>query len=457
VNEYAVPWSNEAEQAVLGAMLLDQEAIAKAGAALEGSMFYREAHRMLFTAMLALAARGAAVDPVTLREELVRCGDLDRIGGMEYLGSLIDTVPTAANVEHHARIVAEKAARRDVIRQATAVLEAAGNGSTPEQLQEAVKCLRAPREISSAQAFSPPLLADFTAENATPVRFVVHGYAARGAVTIWAGLAKVGKTTAVANIEGEVSVGANSLGQPTEPCAVLHIDLEQPQGLTARTLTRHCVPGAPVYVQWGSLPPLPTVAAWCVEHEVGLVVLDSLTKVYKAFGVEDENDPVQVERALQPLLEFARAANVALIILHHLRKSGGDDGLDVRGSGQIAAAVDILVSFRRFSPELDDSRRVLQAVSRFEETPRQLVVEYLDHRYRVCGTMAQVRRQKERDQVMAALTTESQTADEVARASGLAASAARTVLKELADEHVIERTGSGKKGDPFRYMKALRA
>src|SRR5438552_1967104 len=100
-----VPWSNEAEQAVLGAMLLDQDAALKAAEVLDDTTFYREGHRLLFRSMIALTERGDVIDPVTLRDELVRRGDLDRAGGMEYIGALIDVVPTAANIDYHARIV----------------------------------------------------------------------------------------------------------------------------------------------------------------------------------------------------------------------------------------------------------------------------------------------------------------------------------------------------------------
>src|SRR5256885_14594453 len=72
------PWSNEAEQAVLGAMLLDQDAALKAAEVLDDTMFYREGHRLLFRSMIALTERGDVIDPVTLRDELVRRGDLDR-------------------------------------------------------------------------------------------------------------------------------------------------------------------------------------------------------------------------------------------------------------------------------------------------------------------------------------------------------------------------------------------
>src|SRR5438552_5557996 len=117
------PWSNEAEQAVLGAMLLDQDAALKAAELLDDTMFYREGHRLLYRAMTALTERGDVIDPVTLREELGKRGDLDRAGGMEYLGSLIDVVPTAANVEYHARIVRDKALLRRLIEAATAIVQ----------------------------------------------------------------------------------------------------------------------------------------------------------------------------------------------------------------------------------------------------------------------------------------------------------------------------------------------
>jgi len=306
-----------------------------------------------------------------------------------------------------------------------------------------------PRERDTAQAFDPPLLAAFAAAHTAPVEWEVPGYLGRDLATVFAGLPKVGKTTRVADWVGGIAART----------PVLWIDLEQPRGLTAKVLTTHCAPSAPVYVCWGALPDLVQAATWCRDHGVGVVVVDSLSKVWRAFGVEDENDPVQVEQALHPLLTFARTAHVALLVLHHLRKSGGDEGLDFRGSGQIMAAFDIAVSFRRFStnPEVEDPRRVLHSLSRFEETPRQLVVEYVDHRYRACGTPGEVRRRTERDALLVVLTAEPQTAEDLANASNLAASAARTVLRALVDQHLVERTGAGRKGDPFRYSKCLRA
>jgi replicative DNA helicase len=125
------PWSNDAEQAVLGAMLLDQDAALKAAELLDDTSFYREAHRLLFRAMLALTERGDVIDPVTLREELGRRGDLDRAGGMEYLATLIDVVPTAANVDYHAKIVRDKGVLRRLVEAATGIIQDVYDGRAP--------------------------------------------------------------------------------------------------------------------------------------------------------------------------------------------------------------------------------------------------------------------------------------------------------------------------------------
>ena len=100
---------------MLSAMLLDAEAVTRAVELVDETMFYREGHRRIFKAALTLHQNGAVVDPVTLAEELERQGALQAAGGREYIGVLLYAVPTAANVEYHAKIVKEKALRRRLI------------------------------------------------------------------------------------------------------------------------------------------------------------------------------------------------------------------------------------------------------------------------------------------------------------------------------------------------------
>jgi replicative DNA helicase len=116
------PWSEDAEQAVLSAMLIDQDAILRATEHVDDTMFYREGHRRMFRAMVAISERGDVVDPLTLSDELQRRGELDASGGKDYIGFLVDAVPTSANVEYHAKIVREKALLRRLIEASTDIV-----------------------------------------------------------------------------------------------------------------------------------------------------------------------------------------------------------------------------------------------------------------------------------------------------------------------------------------------
>lgn len=105
----------------MGAMLIDKEAIAKASEILTSSDFYREAHRVIFNAMLELYNKNEAVDMVTVTEILKRDNKLEDIGGLAYITSLANVVLTAANVKYHADIVAEKSVLRQLVRVSTEI------------------------------------------------------------------------------------------------------------------------------------------------------------------------------------------------------------------------------------------------------------------------------------------------------------------------------------------------
>lgn len=116
------PYSLEAEVSVLGGMLIDNDASARAIEIADDSMFYREANRRLFRAMIRLFERGEVVDVVTLNEELKNTNELEAVGGAPYLAELLDAVPTAANIDYHARIVRNKALLRRLIDAASDII-----------------------------------------------------------------------------------------------------------------------------------------------------------------------------------------------------------------------------------------------------------------------------------------------------------------------------------------------
>ena len=119
--ERVPPQNIEAEQAVLGAMLIKKEAIAEVSQLLKPADFYREAHRIVYETMLELFNKNEAVDLITVTEQLRKNDLLEKAGGIAFVTSLANAVPTAANVEYHARIVEEKAQLRNLINSATEI------------------------------------------------------------------------------------------------------------------------------------------------------------------------------------------------------------------------------------------------------------------------------------------------------------------------------------------------
>lgn len=113
--ERVPPQAVEAEKSVLGSMLLEVEAISRVVEILKENHFYKDAHRKIYRAITGLYERNEAVDLITLAEELRRRGELEAIGGQSYLSTLFDYVGTAAHVEHHGRIVRDKAILRSLI------------------------------------------------------------------------------------------------------------------------------------------------------------------------------------------------------------------------------------------------------------------------------------------------------------------------------------------------------
>ena len=150
------PYSEDAEQAVIGAMLMDQDAVLRATEFVDDTMFYREQHRRIFRGVIGIAERGEVVDPLTLADELARRGELEGSGGKEYISFLLDAVPTSANVEYHAKIVREKALLRRLIETATGIVGEAFEGRTTatQLLDEAEHKIFQISQERGQQAFS---------------------------------------------------------------------------------------------------------------------------------------------------------------------------------------------------------------------------------------------------------------------------------------------------------------
>jgi replicative DNA helicase len=116
------PQNIEAEKSVLGAILLENEAIAAALESLTPDDFYRDSHKKIFQAMLELYKKNEPIDLITLTEQMRKNDQLEAIGGASYLSSIVNLVPTSANIRYHSKIVKEKSILRGIIRAATEIV-----------------------------------------------------------------------------------------------------------------------------------------------------------------------------------------------------------------------------------------------------------------------------------------------------------------------------------------------
>lgn len=142
--EIKVPPQNlEAEMAVLGSMLIEEEAIPLALELIDEVCFYKEAHSQIFSAIVNLFNGQRSVDLITISDELKRKNLLEAIGGISYLTGLTETVPTAANVQHYARIVKEKAVLRLLINNSTQIVSECfdSKGNVDELVDRAEKLI----------------------------------------------------------------------------------------------------------------------------------------------------------------------------------------------------------------------------------------------------------------------------------------------------------------------------
>jgi replicative DNA helicase len=123
--ERPLPHNVEAERSILGAILLDNNAINPAIEKLQPEDFFHDHHRRIYQQMIALGESQQAIDLVTLTEQLQRSGELEAVGGAAYVSQLMDGVPHITNVEHYARIVKEKALLRGLIHATSAIQQQA--------------------------------------------------------------------------------------------------------------------------------------------------------------------------------------------------------------------------------------------------------------------------------------------------------------------------------------------
>lgn len=399
------PQNVEAEQAVLGAMLIEREAISKVAEFLQPDDFYREAHRLIYSAMLNLFNKNDAVDMVTVIEVLRKDEKLEGAGGIAYVTSLANSVPTAANVLYHARIVEEKALLRQLINAATSIasLGYEGNEEVVNILDSAEKMIL---DVSSRKVggdFTPIKSIIFDAFNKIEML-----YAAKGSITglatgfkdldrltsglqpsdliLIAARPSMGKTAFVLNIAQHIGIREKqtvaffSLEMSKEQlvqrmlCAESAIDSQRLRiGELEANDWNKLVAGAdrlsaaPIFIDDTagiSVMEMRSKARRLkMEHNLKLIIIDYLQLMQGSSSSKgNENRQQEISEISRSLKALARELNVPVIALSQLSRSVESRQVkkpmlsDLRESGSLEQDADIVAFIYRddyYNPDTD--------------------------------------------------------------------------------------------------------
>ena len=295
--------------------------------------------------------------------------------------------------------------------------------------------------------------------------WLVHGYLARGAITEIDGKIKAsGKTTLATHLIAAVLGGRPFLDQPTTSTNVVYLTEQTPQtfrqalsraklfevGSRILILFRAEIDGWP----WDAL--IQAVAEDAQRDGYGLLVVDTLGKLA---GIVNENDAGEGARAMTPL-QTAAHHGLSVLVLRHDRKGGGDVGESGRGSSAISGDVDIIVQLRRSQGNAPSSRRMLETLSRYDETPERLVVELTEGEYVVLGEHEAVKLAQDVE-MLSALTKEeyeqkvSWTIEELIERTGRSRSGIQRAAEVLIGRHewlsFTDDGGTPRRSHPLQY------
>lgn len=383
------PQNIEAEQSVLGGILIENEAINRVMEILAPEDFYREAHRKIYHALIELSERDEPADLITTTNELRKKGELEMVGGASYLAYLIDSVPSAANIEYYARIVKEKAILRKLIETSTEIITQSYEDRTDVEafLDEAERAIFEISEKRVRPSFFP--IKEIVKESFKTIEQlykkkelvtgVPSGFKELDRLTagfqpsdliIVAGRPSMGKTAFCLNIaqyaaiEGRVPVAIFSLEMSKEQLVLRMLCSEaQVEGTRLRTgylgesdwpkltMAAGTLSDAPIFIDDTAALSVLELRAKArrlkSEHGLGMIIIDYL-QLMKGRG-KAESRQQEISEISRSLKALAKELNVPVIAVSQLsrkteERTGNRPQLsDLRESGAIEQDADVIL------------------------------------------------------------------------------------------------------------------
>jgi replicative DNA helicase len=385
------PQSIEAEMSVLGGILLDNEAINRTLEILTPEDLYRENHRKILQAMIDLNDRGEPCDLITLTSILKKKGELEEVGGGAYLATLVDYVPTAANIAYYCKIVKEKGLTRKLISAATEIVTRGYDGQmeVEELLDNAQKVIFEISENKLRPAFFPVGVIlkesirnlELLYERKEHITGVPTGYTdldektagfQRGDLVIIAGRPSMGKTAFALNIAENAALHSDQ----KHPVAIFSLEMSKEQLVTrllcsesrvdaSRVRTGHfqendwpklikaasALHDAKIFIDDTPAISVMEMRAKCrrlkAEHNIGLIIVDYLQLMRGGSNPESRQQEIsEISRSLKALAKELSVPVVALSQLNRGLESRTDKRTmmsDLRESGAIEQDADVIM------------------------------------------------------------------------------------------------------------------
>ena len=388
------PHDTEAEQAVLGSMLTDQDAVIDAIEVLKPEDFYRDDNKYIYEAILNLYNKAEPIDIITVKSELISMGKFEVIGGFEYLGILPDKVPLVANAERYIKIVEEKSLLRQLIKASNELIDLgyAQNEDIEMVMDQAEKKIFDIMQGKNQKGFSPikDILIESFAEieklynQKEPITGVPTGFADLDYKT--AGLHKsdlilVAARPAMGKSAFALNIAANAAINAKVPVAIFNLEMSKSQLVNRMLCSEAMVDSnkirtgkieeddwvklatalgplseAPIYIDDTAGISVAEIRAKCrklkLEKNIGLVVIDYL-QLIQGSGKRNASREQEISEISRSLKILAKELDIPVIALSQLSRAAEQRAdhrpmlSDLRESGAIEQDADIVMFLYR--------------------------------------------------------------------------------------------------------------
>lgn len=292
-------------------------------------------------------------------------------------------------------------------------------------------------------------LSDLLAEPEEQTAFVWDRTLPAAGISICAAKPKVGKSTLARNLAVAVTRGEDFFGRATSAGKVIYLCLEEKRAEIAAHFRRMGAQGEGILIHTGSAPhdALAALRDAIAEVDPSLVIVDPLARFVR---VRDFNDYAEISRGLEPLIDLARTTGCHILCVHHCGKGEREGGDALLGSTALFGAVDTLLLLKR-----REQARILHTVQRYGEDMPETVA-HLDSETGILtsgGDLAALQIDERKRAVLEAVGDESLTEADIKERVGGNQTLTAKALRALYDDGQVQRTGGGKRGDPYLYFK----